>query len=182
MKLVELMESINLHPAVREAQITRAAAQVPGFGSLHSAQIEWYYSVGGVSKVASGEVLITALGDPENESVEWMEQVPPLFRPAATGTYISARTVNGWGALSPAAQETAIHAFLSDAWRTAQTNEDLDDIRELQLRPVGPNTLRAQGSFHLGFTWTEKTYYVHLTDANGSISPASGNVVFEQVV
>lgn len=146
---------------------------------LYRGTIAWVeIAADGTVQRKSQEIIVRDLGVVGQETAYWMGQLPAPLKPETK--YLTSRTVSGWGALTAAAQATAIESFCNSVYKGA--NAGASDIREFSTSPVNGTTIRVSGFFDLGTTWQRQEWYVRLIDPNGSVASPYSNIEFQKVV
>lgn len=177
MTLEEKLAEISAKPGVLGAAII-PLGQPTGFTTLHAAKIAWYLDAGNsVTQGQHAEFIITGKDTPQ-EAVYAIGNTPPILQ--AESKFLTARTAGGWGALTAAAQFTAIENFCNGVYISA--NPSASNIREFSVSNVNASTIRVNGMFDIGTTWEPQSWYVRLIDPNGSVAAPYSNVEFQKIV
>jgi len=173
------IDALNALPNVLQANFARAPQSIPFFGELYTATIGWYYTTNGVAENSSAEVVIVALGTPQ-EAAYWLTKTPTILQPVVETKYLTTRTAGGWAGLTGAQQKAGIQNFCNKVYKDA-ANVD-GNIREFDVQPVDGTTIKVSGYFDLGTTWEHQTWFVRLIDPQGSVSAPYSNVEFQRIV
>lgn len=175
----------DIQAVTQDAVITSDPAPVPDTDDRWRADITYTVESGAVGTRNTVALLGTgydsgAVEPNDTGTWVWERRLPEPLR--VEDKYLESRTANGWADLSKDAQETAIHGFSSDAWRTVGGVAGTADIREFTVQAVDGSTVKVGGLFDLGTgTWERRSYFIHLVDPDGSVDPTNANVEFERV-
>lgn len=156
-------------------EVPGSRADHPVFTNWDVARLAYLYSdaATGVVQDNAVEVWIDAQG------ACWWAGRRPSVLPQIDVKFLTSRTASGWGALTAAAQSTAIQGFCNSVYQSV--NVGAGNIREFSVSPVDGTTIRVSGYFDIGTTWQQQTWYVRLIDANGSVSAPYSNIEFQRV-
>ena len=186
----ELNTRIGAKPTVISCNwsVGRSPQSLNNHGALFYAQLEWYYlDEDGIVQKDSNEVIVKDLGvvavpaeSIVGELAYWAHKRPAIDTTPVETKYITTRTAGGWAAQTGEQQLAAIKTKLNEYWVEAQGNPR-DEILNLDIQPVNGNTIKASGEFDTGTGWENRTYYVTLTDPNGSLTAGNANVKFRRL-
>lgn len=176
--LQQRVDALGAAPNVLEAWIEVAPVSIGRAGTVYAGRVAWVESTGSTATQRGIEVIVVNLGVVGQEAAFWLNDVPG---PLKTETkYLTSRTASGWGALTTAAQATAIQGFCNSVYQSV--NVGAGAIREFSVSPVDGTTIRVSGYFDIGTTWEHQTWYIRLIDANGSVAAPYTNIEFQRVV
>lgn len=155
---------------------------VTGSPDIYYCRVIWVIDTGATVKRESKDVLFLNGGSTKSEEViGWLGGDEPDFLKAVAETkYLSGRNTGGWAALTGAQQLAAITTKLNEYWVHAQ-GAARDPILRLVIEPINANTIKATGEFDTSTGWEQRTYYVTLTDPNGSLVAGNANVKFRRL-
>lgn len=176
--LQQRVDALDAAPNVLEAWIEVAPVSIGRAGTVYAGRVAWVESTGSTATQRGIEVIVVNLGVVGQEAAYWLNEVPG---PLKTETkYLTSRTASGWGALTAAAQSTAIQGFCNSVYQAV--NVGAGNIREFSVSPVDGTTIKVSGYFDIGTTWEQQTWYVRLIDPNGSVAAPYSNIEFQRVV
>lgn len=177
--LQQRVDALDAAPNVLEAWIEVAPVSMGRAGTLYAGRVAWVESTGATATQKGIEVIVLNLGVVGQEAAFWVNDLPGPLKPSTEVKYLSSRTTGGWGALTGAAQLSAIEGFCNSVYGTA--NPGAGAIREFTATPTNGTTIKVSGYFDLGTTWEHQTWYVRLIDANGSVTAPYSNIEFQRV-
>jgi len=177
--LQQKVDALGAAPNVLEAWIEVAPVSFGRAGTLYAGKVAWVEVSGQTVQQRGIEVIVKNLGIVGQEQAYWVNDLPGPLKPSTEVKYLSSRTTAGWGALSGAAQLSAIEGFCNSVYATASPGAGA--IREFSATPTNGTTIKVSGYFDLGTTWEHQTWYVRLIDPNGSVSAPYSNIEFQRV-
>ena len=165
----------QLRAVTLQAEHDEPAHVGAGFLNLHITNVTYYVVQGDIVTVNKVTAIISNyLG--EGEAAYWLRALPEPLRPAPVPEVLfSARTAS----TITAAQ---IETFSNSAWVDA--NAGAAAIRNFSVQPIDGNTVQVSGKFNIpadALPWQDRTYYIRLVDANGSVVLGNANIKFERV-
>lgn len=177
--LQQRVDALDAAPNVLEAWIDTAPVSIGRAGTVYAGRVAWVESSGSTATQRGVDVIVVNLGVVGQEAAYWLNAIPEPLKPSTEVKYLSSRTASGWGALTGAAQLTAIEGFCNSVY--AGANPGAGAIREFAATPTNGTTIKVSGYFDLGTTWEHQTWYVRLIDANGSVAAPYSNIEFQRV-
>lgn len=181
--LQQRVDALKAAPNVLGAWVEVAPVSLPRGGELYAGRVAWVEATGSTASQRGIEVIVLNSGKIENgvnvEQAYWVNDLPGPLKPSTEVKYLSSRTTGGWGALTGAAQLSAIEGFCNSVY--AGANPGAGAIREFSATPTNGTTIKVSGYFDLGTTWEHQTWYVRLIDANGSVTAPYSNIEFQRV-